>query len=207
MTNETPATLPAPVAAELARLSELPRTEFVGRVLALDITPHSVTVNDQHPDVNGVSMDIYNGLTRSVGLRDSLTPDACAEFVRDNAGLIARVARGLSSEWDGSNMRGVLTDDAAQAEEELTAAAEVLTLDMYAWERGDVLEEMEPGEYLRDVRDQIEAQPDADAAAAFALDCIGADGVCSYGEGAVWVDRDAAEQTAREWWEEGQPEE
>lgn len=196
----------AAINAEITRLNGLPRTEFINRVLSLDIDPDAVTVDDQHPANNGISMSIYNGLTRSISLRDGLTPKFCAEFVQDNAELIARVMAGLDREWDGSNYRGTLTADAANAERELIEIVETINTEYYLWEAGHILQELDPREWLDPVRVGVRNQATAESAVKFAVDGMESDGVAPYGEGNVWLNREAVAHVAREWWTEAHEE-
>lgn len=187
------------IAAEIACLEGLPRTAFLNQSLRVHIGPEEVTVVATHPDDNGVPMDVWHGVVRSVVLHQGMTPAACAEWLADHGGLIVRVMNGLGSRWDGSNHIGTLTEDARQAERELDAASEAIFESGIL--SGGTLTEMEASEFLADARAGIEVAQSADAAAALAVEGLDDEDLCDLLDGAVvYVDRERAERLAREWW-------
>lgn len=69
----------------------------------------------------GTPMNVWNGRSIRWSLPDSLTGEAVADFLarEDVAALLARIHEGHSVEWDGSNNVGRLTEDAAEAQQDL----------------------------------------------------------------------------------------
>ena len=85
----------------------------------LEISGSDVSIGSRHRDNNGTRMDIYYGQTRCINLGvwyDSPNEDEAQEL----ALLVSRVQDGLDIEWDGSNHIGTLTQDASDAEDDLT---------------------------------------------------------------------------------------
>ena len=75
---------------------------------------------------DGTSFDVWHGRTRVYTLLGKGGAHVDLDALRADlsptgrlAPLIDRIAAGLDSEWDGSNMRGTMTDDASTAEDEL----------------------------------------------------------------------------------------
>lgn len=190
------------IAAEVAALNAAPRTYFLGERVTVEIQSDRVDVNGQHPNENSMSMAAFNGLVRGVGLPSGITPAAAAEFVTDNADLISRVMVGMDKEWDGSNMVGTLTEDAAAALEELRElGAGLVESASSMWAHGEIVEEMDAAEYLRDIFDAIEAAPGVEAAISEALGTLEDDGVSKYADGLTYVNPRHCEAVARERWE------
>lgn len=204
MTNtNTAATVNAAINNELERLQSLERTEFVGRLVTLEINEDTVRVFDEHPDFNGIPMDIYNGLTRVVGLPTGIVPAVAAEFIDEHAELIARIQRGLSREWDGSNAIGVLTDDAREALDKLDSAATWMTENAYRlWENCDVIDAVDASEYYAPIRRELESAESVHAAVRLALESLDDDGVADFGNGLVWIDPEEAARYAADLWKE-----
>lgn len=190
------------IAAEVAALNAAPRTYFLGERVTVEIQADRVDVNGQHPNENSMSMAAFNGLVRGVGLPSGITPAAAAEWLKDNADLISRVMVGMDQEWDGSNMVGTLTEDAAAALEELRElGAGLVESAPSMWAHGEIVEEMGAAEYLRDIFDAIEAAPSVEAAISEALDTLEDDGISKYADGLTYVNPRHCEAVARERWE------
>lgn len=196
------------IAAEVAALNEAPRTYFLGERVTLEIQSDRVDVVGQQPNDNSMSWAAFHGRVRGVGLPSGITPAAAAEFVTDNAELIARVMVGLSEEWSGSSMVGILTEDAEDALDELRQIGEgTIESAPDMWARGEIVEVMTADEYLADVREDIRRQPSAEAAEAWAVEGMNEDGEQIWNEGYVYVSLDSVRATARAWWEAAQPDE
>lgn len=194
------------IAAEVAALLEAPRTYFLDERVTVEIQSGRVDVEGQHPDENSMSMAAFNGLVRGVGLPSGITPAAAAEWLKDNADLIARVMVGMDEEWNGSNMVGTLTEDAAAALEELREISEgTIESAPGMWARGEIIEKVEASEYLDAIRKDIRRQPSAEAAEAYAVEGMNEDGVQENGEGYAFVSLDDMRAVARAWWEAAQP--
>lgn len=69
----------------------------------------------------GTSMSIHHGLQRTVRLPNNTDAVALTGYLASHVEVLERIASGHSSEWDGSNHVGRLTDDARQALEYLEA--------------------------------------------------------------------------------------
>ena len=94
--------------------------------LILEIEEDAVTLSTMtRYGGDGVTMDVWNGRTRQFFLAEGacvLDLDKLRADMKDGgklAVLIDRIKAGLSVDWDGSNMKGRLTEDARDASDEL----------------------------------------------------------------------------------------
>lgn len=86
--------------------------------LELDLRDGELTA-DYNPEIgNSVPSTVWHGIVRRWGI-PCITATAANQLMHDLAPLAQRILDGASVEWDGNNNVGRLTDDAAQAEQEL----------------------------------------------------------------------------------------
>jgi len=102
------------------------RTPYDTLVLDIDEDGKvSLWINTVYGSNDGIPFSVWHGRTRRYTLgrgRGVVALDWLRDQLSDGgslATLIDRVIAGHSVEWDGSNMRGHLTDDASEAEDEI----------------------------------------------------------------------------------------
>lgn len=86
-------------------------------------------------DANSVTMDVAEGRTLRFRIPSQVTGKALVAMLEDERilRLLERIHVGHTVEWDGSNHRGRLTDDAREAADKLDA-----WLDQNYWDDGDM---------------------------------------------------------------------
>lgn len=86
-------------------------------------------------DANSVTMDVAEGRTLRFRIPAQVTGRALVAMLEDDRilRLLERIHVGHTVEWDGSNDRGRLTDDAREASDELDRL-----LDLDHWDESDV---------------------------------------------------------------------
>lgn len=77
---------------------------------------------------HAVPVDVWNKriirITFNVQVNEMMRQSDRKDFFRDNKDLFQRIVNGLDEKWDGNNYKGILTDDAAAAYEQLQRIAE-----------------------------------------------------------------------------------
>ncbi|MEU7480570.1 hypothetical protein AB0A63_31645 [Lentzea sp. NPDC042327] len=86
--------------------------------LELDLRDGELSADYDGEIGNAIPMSVHHGIVRRWGI-PCVTAKSANELMRDIAPLAQRVLDGATIEWDGNNNVGVLTDDAADAEEEI----------------------------------------------------------------------------------------
>lgn len=200
------ADLVAGVLVSADEVAGMGRAELVGVRPLLWLDGERVSVYTRHMSENGHTLAEHHGTVRTLTLPAGVLPGAVADWMRENAGDLARVLAGMGEEWDGSNMRGTLTPDARAALDGLQDEGGDLVGAGWSWEGRTLVSEMDASDYLDPIHADICRAASADEAAALAVSALGPDGVDGGGDGLVYVDRDAAETLARDWWTEAQPE-
>ena len=99
---------------------------------------------DYNPEIgDAVSASVWHGIIRTWTI-PTVTALAANQIMRDIAALAQRVLDGATVEWDGSNHVGVLTDDAAQAEQQIV---DYLAAYSEAVDDGDLVSEMDADDW------------------------------------------------------------
>ena len=80
---------------------------------------------------NSVPCSVMNGQDRRFSIANNITIDGIKSFYNDYKKLIQRIINGMADEWDGSNYKGTLTEDADTAFEELDSIIINLDWDQY----------------------------------------------------------------------------
>ncbi len=94
-----------------------------------------------------MSEEVFHGRVRQVPCAPTLTLEELVAFSEELGPLIETVIEGLDDVWNGNNRVGILTDEAAEALEELAA---ILNPETHA----DSLEVWEPAEWLEGTSDE-----------------------------------------------------
>ena len=74
---------------------------------------------DWNAEINAIPMTVFHGREFWISVPCDLTVEDIRELSSSVEPLVERVVAGYSCEWDGSNMRGALTDDGREALEAL----------------------------------------------------------------------------------------
>lgn len=204
MTDSTSSTVSETIRSNIETIRNLPMTDTIGQKCSLDIdSDGTLTLSTQHPDINGISMAIYNRVTLSYGLPVGVQPGAVADWLEERLADLQTLVDGLDSEWDGSNMRGTLTDEAQEIHDSWRGAEYgESSLDFLA-----SVSEWEASEWLYPVKADIQGQPTREAALAFAVDSLPEDGLWTDDGQTSYIDREQCEAVAGQWWDEAQPDE
>jgi hypothetical protein len=100
---------------------------------------------------SGESTDAFRGFVRRYRLPHVVTAAAANKLLAALVPLAERVLRGLTVEWDGSNLAAFLDDDASAAEEEI--AAEIALRCKDVWEMS-IVHELDASTYYEDSEEQ-----------------------------------------------------
>ena len=88
--------------------------------LFMDIFQNGTIEVDVNGEIgNSVPSKVYHGEILRLHIPSHMNGKDVKGFYRDNKHFFATVLKGFSSEWNGSNFIGVLTDEASQAIESL----------------------------------------------------------------------------------------
>lgn len=103
----------------------------------------------------GMSEEAFHGRVQQVPCAPTLTFEELVWFSEELAPLIELVIEGLDDEWDGNNRVGILTDEAADALEEIesTLEPEKHTDSLEVWEPAEWLDGTSNSELLVDLRE------------------------------------------------------
>lgn len=132
---------------------------------ALLIDPETRTLRVYQADGdNAVSESVWHGRSLTARVKNS-TEQAVRQYLTDNP-LVERVISGHSVDWDGRNMVGSLTDDAAAAWDELIQGFEDLPDGWSYWPIDDYLAQAQiPADLTDDQIADLAAKIEAEAAA------------------------------------------
>lgn len=109
---------------------------------------------------NAVSADIYHGRIQTVSLSPYCSGPALSNWLEDEEtlALLKRIVVGMTEDWDGSNRRGRISEDACDAMDELERSAENIDT-ANIWDAGDWLDPVISGSEI-DGADMTEKSDD-----------------------------------------------
>lgn len=103
----------------------------------------SVSIDTTYTSNDGTPEAVWHGRTLEFSINGNPDPDDLASLLGEGGKasvLIDRIIAGHEVEWNGNNMVGQLTEDAADAKDALRGLLEeVAQSDLSAWEPGDWL--------------------------------------------------------------------
>ena len=106
----------------------------------VELSEDGVVTAGANPEIgNAVTMDVWHCRTLQWSIDPGLTGAQIAAAVLSALPLLERVHAGHTVEFDGSNMGGTLTDDAAEASAELGRMLEKLRSEVNVWSAADWL--------------------------------------------------------------------
>jgi len=95
-------------------------TQTTQQELFLEIYQNGTIEVDVNPEIgNSVPSKVWHREILRCGIPSGMTRSDIKEFYRANKSLFAIIVKGFTSEWNGSNHVGVLTDEAQEALEEI----------------------------------------------------------------------------------------
>jgi hypothetical protein len=108
----------------------------------IELDEDGVVSADWNGEIGGaIPFHVYHGRTRWYSIHNRWSGDGLIDFLQSDEirGLLARIHAGHSIDWDGNNMTGRLTEDAIDAEEELTRILDEDEGDIEVWGGYDYL--------------------------------------------------------------------
>lgn len=106
----------------------------------VELSEDGVVTAGANPEIgNAVTMDVWHRRTLQWSIDPGLTGAQIADAIQDALPLLERVHAGHTVEFDGSNMGGLLTEDAAEASAKLGRILEKLRSEVNVWSAADWL--------------------------------------------------------------------
>lgn len=184
------------IRASIEAIRNTDQADTIGRKCSLDIeSDGTISLDTQHPDVNGVSMAIWNGLTLSYGLPMGVEPGAVADWLEEHLDDLQTLVEGMGRRWDGHNMVGTLTDEAKEIHNSWQGIES--TLDSLPY-----VSEWEASEWLYPIKADIQGQATREAAVAMAVETVPSDGLWTDGGATSYISREGCAAVAGEWWDD-----